>query len=35
MKKVVFSLVLVFTILGVIKVIHEENIIERVYIMDK
>lgn len=35
MKKVVFSLVLVFTILGVIRVIHEENKIERVYIMDK
>ncbi len=35
MKKIIFSLVLIFTVLGVIKVIHEENKIERVYIMDK
>ena len=35
MKKIIFSLVLVFTIFGVIIVIHEENKIERVYIMDK
>lgn len=35
MKKIIFSLVLIFTVLGVIKVIHEENKTERIYIMDK
>lgn len=35
MKKIIFSLVLISTILGVVKVIYEENKIEKVYIMDK
>lgn len=35
MKKIILYLTTLFTLLGVIKVIQEENQIERVYILDK
>lgn len=35
MKKIILCLTTLFTLLGVIKVIQEENQIERVYILDK
>lgn len=35
MKKIVLCLLSIITLLGVVKVIRDENQIEKVYIMDK
>ncbi len=35
MKKIVLCLLAIITLLGVVKVIRDENQIEKVYIMDK